>query len=191
MALGFQSPCLLSSCSFWRAPNQSAAWRDPAELGFPASQGAVEHYRSAGPDTRRFPTLPKAMPYCRGSLGTHARPCPILCRRRLQLAPAIRGPSGVSAKLLPRRRSSQKLPRVRISRHLVTSELRRQRKWDGGEDRAGSFVSGRGLRRSTSVFVFPFPWVNCGWKLLKKASQRFGGGGGKKSRKERRKHWIL
>lgn len=117
----------------------------------------MEHYRSAGPDTRRFPTLPKAMPYCRGSLGTHARPCPILCRRRLQLAPAIRGPSGVSAKLLPRRRSSQKLPTVRISRHLVTSELRRQRKWDGGEDRAGSFVSGRGLRRSTSVFVFPFP----------------------------------
>lgn len=190
MALGFQSPCLLSSCSFWRAPNQSAAWRDPAELGFPASQGAVEHYRSAGPDTRRFPTLPKAMPYGRGSLGTHARPCPILCRRRLQLAPAIRL---LQVSLLSFCRGDaphRNYPRCGSAD--ILSPLNFDVSGSGTEVRTGPEVLlvGGAYAGVRACLCFHFRELTVGENCWKK-SQRFGGGGGKKSRKERRKHWIL
>ena len=48
MALDFQSPCLLSSCSFWRALNQSAAWSSSA-----ACPRAAGHYSAAAPRTPR------------------------------------------------------------------------------------------------------------------------------------------
>lgn len=159
-ALGFQSPCLLSSCSFWRALNQSAAWRDPAELGFPASRRAAGHYRSPAPDTPRSPAHPTVTPRSRGSLGTHSRPCPICRRQRLQLAPAIRlrqlsPPSfchGDAPHIKHRlRQAADILP--------LTSDLRRQRKWDSREGRSRKFrVSGRGLPECRSfcfrLFVY-------------------------------------
>lgn len=111
MALGFRSPCLLSSCSFWRALSQSAAWSDPAELGFSASPTAAGHYRALGPHTPRLPRAP------RSSLGTQVRPRPCR-RRRLKFALPIRLPSAAFAELLSRRRASQTPIRATASRHL-------------------------------------------------------------------------
>lgn len=116
MALGFRSPCPLSSCSFWRALSQSAAWSDPAEPGFSASRTAAGHYRAPAPHTPRFPRAPRVTPRDRSSLGAQVRPRP--CRHRLKLALPVQLRWAAFAELLSQNRAYQPRFKPTVSRHL-------------------------------------------------------------------------
>lgn len=134
MALGFQNPCLLSSCSFWRALDQSAAWSDPAALGHPASPGAAGHYRSpaltlpAPTVTARGRGLSAPTPGCAGSAASY----------NSLLRFCYRGACHRDARL---NNSSQLLVADILS---VTSDRRRQRKCEDGEDKPEVCACGRG-----------------------------------------------
>lgn len=165
MAWGFQSPCLLSSCSFWRARDQSAAWSDPAALGFPAARGAAGHPRRPAPHPGRSPSLSTVTPRRRGSRCSHARPRSIR-GRRLKLAPRLGFPQPPSPRSChgdaPLENSSQG-PSAILP---VTSDLRRQRKWVGERGRSRKFCVGGGAYAVTLAFCAS-TYVCSGWGLCK------------------------
>lgn len=161
MALGFQSPCLLSSCSSWRALNQSAAWSAPTELGFPVPGGTARYYQPPAPPTPRSPTFPTVMPRGQGSLGAHTPPRPI--RRRLKLAPAIRLLFAVSGELVTKMLLSPTAPSHRRPTSCL-SPLTSGVSGTGTAPRAGAGSSvpvGGACEITLGVLLLLFPAIGC------------------------------
>lgn len=139
-ASDFQSPCLLSSYSFWRALSRSAAWSDPAEQGFPASP------RAAGIPRRRHRLLPLPA----GTPPGRPPPAPTSGPAASAAASASASNSlpNVGSPLPPWPSSghgdallSHRSPPPSLDILPVTYDLRRRRKCDG----AGSVGEGAGL----------------------------------------------